>query len=100
MLRAKGPEGVRALRVLIDTFRINVESFTEADAETAITADTRYGKGMGHPAQLNILDTCSYALAARLNEPLLFKGNDFSCTDIMLATGTATTGTPPTHMLS
>jgi len=36
---------------------------------------------MNHPAQLNILDTCTYALAARLKEPLLFKGNDFSRTD-------------------
>ncbi len=88
MRREKGVAGIRALRLFIDTFEIQVEPFTEEDAETAINAYSRYGKGMGHPAQLNILDTCSYALAARLNEPLLFKGNDFSRTDLIPAAET------------
>ena len=37
---------------------------------------------MGHPAQLNILDCCTYALAAELEAPVLFKGGDFDKTDI------------------
>jgi ribonuclease VapC len=45
----------------------------------------RYGKGMGHPAQLNFGDCFSYALATTRNLPLLFKGNDFSQTDIISA---------------
>jgi ribonuclease VapC len=52
---------------------------------TARTAFGRYGKGMGHPAQLNFGDCFSYALATTRNLPLLFKGNDFSQTDIVSA---------------
>jgi len=44
----------------------------------------RYGKGR-HPAGLNYGDCFSYALAKLTNEPLLFKGNDFSRTDIQAA---------------
>jgi ribonuclease VapC len=42
----------------------------------------RYGKGQGHPAQLNMGDCAVYALAKTLNEPLLFVGNDFTDTDV------------------
>lgn len=41
-----------------------------------------YGKGQGHPAQLNFGDCMSYALAKVSGEPLLFKGEDFTHTDI------------------
>lgn len=53
-------------------------------AETAIAAYLRYGKGR-HPAKLNFGDCFSYALAKKLNVPLLFKGNDFAQTDIRSA---------------
>jgi ribonuclease VapC len=43
-----------------------------------------YGKGR-HPAGLNFADCLSYALAKRSGEPLLFKGEDFSKTDIQAA---------------
>jgi len=43
-----------------------------------------YGKG-GHPAGLNYGDCFSYALAKTRNEPLLYKGDDFSRTDIEAA---------------
>lgn len=43
-----------------------------------------YGKGR-HRAALNFGDCFSYALAKALGEPLLFKGNDFSHTDIAVA---------------
>jgi ribonuclease VapC len=45
----------------------------------------QYGKRMGHPAQLNFGDCFSYALAKTRDLPLLFKGNDFSQTDIVAA---------------
>jgi len=48
----------------------------------AADAFQRYGKGQGHPAQLNMGDCAVYALAKTTNEPLLFVGNDFSQTDI------------------
>jgi ribonuclease VapC len=45
----------------------------------------RYGKGMGHPAQLNFGDCFSYALAKTRDLPLLYKGDDFIHTDIVSA---------------
>jgi ribonuclease VapC len=44
-------------------------------------AFSTYGKGR-HPAALNFGDCFSYALARTSGEPLLFKGNDFSQTDV------------------
>lgn len=85
----KGEAGVRALRLFVDAFDNRVEPFTELDAEIAIEAHRRYGKGMSHPARLNILDTCTNALATQLTEPLLFKGNDFSRTDLKPAQPTS-----------
>jgi ribonuclease VapC len=42
----------------------------------------RFGKGSGHPAQLNFGDCITYALAKHRGQSLLFKGEDFSHTDI------------------
>lgn len=55
--------------------------FDEAQAAAAIDVYRRFGKGV-HPAALNFADCCSYALARTRNMPLLFKGDDFSRTDI------------------
>ena len=46
-----------------------------------------FGKGSGHPAKLNFGDCFAYALAKSFGEPLLFKGDDFSRTDVILARG-------------
>ena len=62
--------------------RISVEPITAQHAELALQAHARFGKGTGHPAQLNMGDCFSYAAAIRLGCPLLFKGRDFSRTDI------------------
>ncbi|WP_419901149.1 type II toxin-antitoxin system VapC family toxin [Kiloniella sp.] len=51
--------------------------------DLAFSAYRRFGKGTGHPASLNYGDCFSYALAMNKNIPLLFKGNDFSQTDIL-----------------
>ncbi len=40
-----------------------------------------YGRGH-HPARLNFGDCFSYALAKAMSEPILFKGDDFSHTDL------------------
>jgi ribonuclease VapC len=53
-------------------------------AELAREAFLRFGKGR-HPARLNCGDCASYALAKSLSVPLLFKGTDFSKTDIVPA---------------
>ena len=41
-----------------------------------------FGRGSGHPAGLNFGDCFAYALAKAKREPLLFKGEDFSFTDV------------------
>jgi ribonuclease VapC len=51
-------------------------------ADHALDAFARYGKGQRHPAQLNMGDCFAYAVAKASQVPLLFKGNDFSQTDI------------------
>jgi ribonuclease VapC len=56
--------------------------FDETQAGLADIAFQRYGKGQGHPAQLNLGDCVVYALAKFLQEPLLFIGDDFVQTDI------------------
>jgi ribonuclease VapC len=50
-------------------------------AAAAVNAFDRYGKGR-HPARLNLSDCFAYGLAKSRNLPLLFKGDDFSKTDI------------------
>lgn len=60
---------------------IEVVAIDHADGRTAAHAFADYGKGRGHPAQLNLADCLSYACARNRNVPLLYKGNDFARTD-------------------
>lgn len=53
-----------------------------SDTRLAVQAFSNYGKGRGHPAQLNLADCLSYACAKARGIPLLYKGNDFSYTDL------------------
>jgi ribonuclease VapC len=59
-----------------------IEPVTAAQAAIARAAYRDFGKGSGHPAQLNFGDCFAYALAAETGEPILYKGNDFSRTDL------------------
>ncbi len=59
-----------------------IEPVTEAQARIAREAYRDFSRGTSHPARLNFGDCFAYALAKALNEPLLFKGNDFKHTDI------------------
>ena len=59
-----------------------VVGFDADQAALARSAYERWGKGR-HPAALNLGDCCSYALTQTSGEPLLFKGSDFSRTDIV-----------------
>jgi ribonuclease VapC len=67
---------------LLDSLGIAILPFTREQADTTIEAYRRYGKGSGHPANLNFGDCFAYALAKLTDEPILFKGNDFSQTDL------------------
>ena len=68
----------------LEEFSIQVEPVTFDQAKIARQAYDYFGKGR-HPAGLNYADCFSYALAKSTREPLLFKGNDFSKTDLVSA---------------
>ena len=76
-----GVVGGHQLDVLLDRGPIEVVSVTPEQAQAARRAWRRFGKG-NHPAGLNFGDCFAYALAETTREPLLFKGSDFSLTDI------------------
>ena len=80
----KGESGGRELDLLLHRAQIEIVAMNADQAELARTAWRIYGKG-NHPAGLNIGDCCAYALAKYSGEPLLYKGNDFSQTDIQPA---------------
>lgn len=65
---------------------IAIEPVTEEQARVAREAYRDFGKGSGHPAQLNFGDCFGYALAKVTGEALLFKGDDFIHTDVAPAT--------------
>lgn len=73
------------LDAVIETLAVTIAPVTEAQARRARAAYRRFGKGSGHAAGLNFGDCFSYALAKASGEALLFKGNDFSKTDIVSA---------------
>jgi ribonuclease VapC len=64
---------VRVVPFGLEHFRLSASAFD------------RYGKGRGHPAQLNFGDCMAYAVAKAHGVPLLYKGNDFAHTDIVSA---------------
>ena len=77
----KGEPGGRELDLLLHRSQIEIVAMAPEQAELARIAWRTFGKGR-HPAGLNIGDCCSYALSKSSDEPLLFKGNDFSKTDL------------------
>jgi len=80
----KGEPGGRELDLLLHKARIEMVPINEEQFELARRAWRDFGKGR-HPAGLNIGDCCSYALSKYSGEPLLFKGEDFSKTDVQSA---------------
>jgi ribonuclease VapC len=76
-----GSVGGRELDLLIAKAGLSIEAVTAEQADVARGAWRRYGKGR-HSAGLNFGDCFSYALAKVTGEPLLFKGDDFTHTDI------------------
>ncbi len=82
--RSPGVETLAELDLFLERFNIQVVPFDRRQADFAKDAFLRFGKGR-HPAGLNFGDCMTYALAKQTGEPLLFKGNDFSKTDILMA---------------
>jgi ribonuclease VapC len=75
-------EALEDVREFLRTAGVRTVAITETEAATALDAFARYGKGRGHPAQLNLGDCFAYAVAKNRRTSLLFKGEDFSKTDI------------------
>ncbi len=79
---SKDPIASRRFDELIEEAEIAIDPVTETQARIARQAYRDFGKTSGHPAKLNFGDCFSYALAKSSGEPLLFKGRDFSRTDV------------------
>ncbi|MFW5711615.1 MAG: type II toxin-antitoxin system VapC family toxin [bacterium] len=76
-----GSAGTHQLILFVSRADIQIDAVDLEQAEIALDAYRRFGKGR-HAAGLNFGDCFSYALAAEMEEPLLYKGSDFNETDI------------------
>jgi ribonuclease VapC len=83
-----GAEGVRDLDVFIERAGIEIAAVDAEQAHEARRAFSRFGKGR-HRAGLNYGDCFAYALAKVRGESLLYKGEDFSQTDVPSFVGTS-----------
>jgi len=82
---SRDPIASRRFDDLCREAQLVIETVTEAQARTAREAYRDFGRGSGHPAKLNLGDCFAYALAKTMDEPLLFKGDDFTHTDLVPA---------------
>jgi ribonuclease VapC len=83
--RSHDPVVSHRLDEFLEVSQTIIEPVSEQQARIARRAYREFGKGSGHPAQLNFGDCFAYALARDKDEPLLFKGDDFSKTDVRSA---------------
>lgn len=80
-----GRRGQRAVILMDDLLRLPMFELVApgpSEMDAAYAAFVAFGKGSGHPAGLNFGDVFSYALAKVRGLPLLYKGDDFTRTDI------------------
>lgn len=76
-----GADGVRDLDLFMARADIEIAPVDAEQAKLACYAWRRFGKSR-HKAALNFGDCFAYALAVSFNEPLLYKGKDFTMTDV------------------
>jgi ribonuclease VapC len=81
----RNPALSNRLDFLLSQLDIEIAPVTPAQAKIARQAYRDFGRGSGHPAKLNFGDCFAYALAIDRNEPLLFKGDDFTHTGVRTA---------------
>ena len=81
LTRKLGRDALPYIEALLHEAQIQVLPFAEAHWRAAAEGFLRYGKGR-HSAGLNFGDCISYATARTIRMPLLFKGDDFSQTDV------------------
>jgi ribonuclease VapC len=82
---SRDPVLSRRFDELLEQANVSIAPVTQTQAIIARAAYRDFGRGSGHPARLNFGDCLAYALAKASGEPLLFKGDDFSHTDIVAA---------------
>ena len=82
---SRDPIASRHVDELFTKARLVIEPVTAEQVVIARAAYRDFGKGSGHPAQLDFGDCFTYALAKSAGAPLLFKGEDFSWTDLVPA---------------
>jgi ribonuclease VapC len=82
---ARDPVASRLVDDLLAAAQIVIEPVSPAQARIAREAYRDFGKGSGHAAGLNFGDCFAYALERATGEPLLYKGDDFSHTDVAAA---------------
>jgi ribonuclease VapC len=78
---ALGDDGSTDLDNFLIALDVHVEPFGQLEANYARYAYRHFGKGR-HPAGLNFGDCLTFGTALAHNEPLLFKGDDFSRTNV------------------
>jgi ribonuclease VapC len=83
MQARRGDDGARDLDLLLAKLKVEIAVVTPGHADIARKAFRRYGRGR-HVANLNFGDCFAYALAKDKSAPLLFKGDDFGQTDVMV----------------
>ncbi len=84
LAKVLGAEGLVRVDEFVRVLGVEILPFGERELAVARTAFRSYGKGRGR-AGLNFGDCFSYAVAITRDEPLLFKGKDFSQTDVRTA---------------
>lgn len=75
----------RRLDAMLSALEVEIVPVTAEQARLARVAHRDFGRRSGSPARLNFGDCFAYALAAESGEELLFKGDDFTATDVTVA---------------
>ena len=72
----------KAVSALLEAIGVSDITITATVGDRALKAAQTYGRAVGHKAALNLGDCFAYACATAYNSSLLYKGNDFSKTDL------------------
>jgi ribonuclease VapC len=85
LIAKRGVNGLYDLEDFLAIIKAEIVPHDVNLAAMSLEAFRRYGKGIDPKARLNFCDCAAYALAKGMNAPLLFKGNDFTETDVQSA---------------
>jgi ribonuclease VapC len=81
-----GPAAVADFTMLMEEIAPDIVPLDADQADAAFATFEKFGKGRHSKAALNFCDCIAYALAKTRDAPLLFKGSDFSATDVTACT--------------